>query len=191
MTSEQDTERRLSWGPIAGALVIAAVVGLIVFLVGSKTDNSKGTRTNSDGSLICPSSYLRSGTDVVWVPGKPSGFDGTKSLVPNVTPTHISVCVYSSSRADGPITLSHHTTLTSGLDIATTYLSGLPKTSSELAVPNTSGGKQTFYLLGITFAAGDVWVAAPGASGASNGTFATATPIASKVQATIKDRAWG
>ena len=191
MTSEQGTERGLSWGPFAGALVIAAIVGLIIFLVGSKTDNSRGTRTNSDGSLICPSSYLRSGTDVVWVPGKPSGFDGTKSLVPNLTPTHISVCVYSTARADGPITLSHHTTLTSGLDIATNYLSGLKRTSSGLAVPTTSGGKQTFYLLGITFAKGDDWVAVPGDSGASNGRFATSTPIAAKVQATIKDRAWG
>ncbi|MGI8677421.1 MAG: hypothetical protein ACR2LX_01780 [Jatrophihabitans sp.] len=188
---EPPPDKSLTWMPLLGAAVVAAVVVLILVLTGSGKENHLGTATDADGALSCPKTYEVNST--AWVPIDPAGVDGKKSLVPDTKPGHATVCHYPTSGSPterGDARLAGRRTLGGDLRAITRGLSKLPKSPAQTCAARQAapGGS---YLLGLNFATGVVWVSAPGEEclGSTNGVYQTST-VRTAVQSAYDARAW-
>jgi hypothetical protein len=96
------------------------------------------------------------------VPARPAGVDGRARLVPRTTPSSALVCAYVGSNTDrqqAGWVLSGQRPLASGLAALAAQLSWQP--SGAPSTCTLIGGKQTNYLIGLTYPGGGrIWVAA-------------------------------
>lgn len=195
-------DRTLTWWPIAGAAIVAALVVLVIVLAGPGEDNHVGSKIDNGGALVCPDSYeqrafVRNGKiQKPWVPVEPTGVGGDTTLVPDTEPSHVTLCQYSSTRTDTDnaveVKLSGHRTLDSGLREVTKDLTDEPKRQSSSTGCTSSGGAKEDYLIGLRFATGLLWVSVPANDclGATNGKFVTGSSLTARVTRAYEARAW-
>ncbi|GAB2471270.1 hypothetical protein [Jatrophihabitans fulvus] len=183
-------DRTLTWWPLVGAAVLAAIVLTVIFTSGAGDDNRVGSKTDDNGALECPAEYkLR--TDSFWVPLEPSGVDGKARTVPNVKPGHVTVCRYTappSSRGSGDVALDGTRVLSSGLATMTQRLSKAPEAPEGTRAGKVGPGGE-IYLVGATFATGYVWISAPVKAG-SNGQFVTSADVHLAAEQAFDTGAW-
>src|SRR5579859_7872584 len=153
---------RAGWHvPLAAAVAVAAVVLGSLWvggLVGGARQASRGTATPV-AHLSCPARYAG---QAPWVPAQPAGVDGRTRLVPQTTPSSALVCAYAGSntaRQQAGWALSGQRRLTGGLAALAAQLSLQPRGTPGACT--LVGGKQTNYLIGLTYPGGGrIWVAA-------------------------------
>jgi len=111
------------------------------------------------GHLSCPATYAG---QAPWVPARPAGAGGRTRLVPQTTPSSALVCAYAGSNTATQQTgwaLSGRRRLTSGLAALAAQLTWQPR--GPVGACTDIGGKQTNYLIGLTYPGGGrMWVAA-------------------------------
>lgn len=199
MSSDRPSgDRTLTWWPIAGAAIVAAIgVGVIV-IFGSGTTNRLGLQTDSSGALKCPSTYVQarvtdSANPGAWVPTKSVGVDGSKYLVPDTKPQHVTVCHYSAEGStlakETSLPLRGSKILMSGQSAMTKSLSKAPKAAASRNPCTTPGDP---YLIGVVIPTGAVWVSVPddGCQVATNGEFATSIDLRAQTVAAYQSGAW-
>jgi hypothetical protein len=191
-------DRTLTWWPIVGAAIVAAIgVGSII-VFGSGSEDRLGLQTDNDGALTCPTSYVQEAvTDALhpraWVPIQSVGLDGTKYLVPDTKPQHVTVCHYSAAgttlATKASLPLLGSKSVTSGLSAFGKSLSKVPKAgpSSE---PCTTPGDP--YLIGVVIPTGAVWVSVPddGCQVVTNGEYDTSVDLRGETIAAYQSGAW-
>lgn len=192
-------DRTLTWWPIAGAAIIAAIVALVIFFVGAGEDNRNGSRIEDDGALSCPPASIGSAAKSEdKVPTTPSGIDGKKWLVPDTPARFVVVCKFAAAPQDAPRRGSD--TQFEGrvlLDAGTTraavrQLHKVPKARDGLVCAQYVGPGKPSYLLGFTFDTGIVWVWVPGehCSPATNGEFDTNEDLVPDVARAYSTKRW-
>lgn len=194
---ERPTDRTLTWWPIAGAAIIAALVAVAIFSFGAGEDNRTGSKVEGDGALSCPTGYLRSKSDGNdRVPADPSGVDGQAALVPDVAPRHVAVCRYQpapeTEKQDVDLPLDGRAVLESGQRAAAAELSRATKSTGPRVCTQQLVRDQPSYLVGFTFSTGVVWVSVPGdrCVPSSNGQFATDVNLRPDVAAAFTSKTW-
>lgn len=188
----------MSWWPIGGAAIVAAIgIGAIV-IFGGGTSQQLGLRTDDSGALTCPSTYVQQRvTDRVnpgaWVPVKSVGVDGSKYLVPDTKPQHVTICHYSAAGTTlakkASLPLRGSKVLTAGQQAMAKTLSTAPKAGASRG-PCTPPGDP--YLIGVVIPTGAVWVAVPedGCQVVTNGEYATSVDIRAETIAAYQSGAW-
>lgn len=183
--------------PAVAAAAVIAVSGAVVAIAhlnGSPTASQKSPApahhsAASNTSADCPAQYDTAASDP-WVPDGPEGVDAASRMVPDETPTSVRVCAYLHGD-DGALTGDR--ALQGDLDAVTQTLTWLPRGTNSfpcaayLAV--TDGDN---YLIGLSYADGRVWVAAPGnhCDGASNGEFRTTMNLMAFADAAYTSGRW-
>lgn len=158
--SRRRTRRsRVSWYvPLAAAGAVVAVVAGSLW-VGGLVHVARHAPRGTAAYLSCPARY---GGPAPWVPARPAGVDGRARLVPRTTPSSAVVCAYAGSnmaRQQAGWLLSGRRPLASGLAALAAQLSWQP--SGAPSTCTLIGGKQTNYLIGLTYPGGGrIWVAA-------------------------------
>jgi hypothetical protein len=147
--------------PLAAAAAVAAVVLGSLWaggLVGGARQASRTTATLGP-HLSCPARYAG---QPPWVPARPAGVYGRARLVPQTTPSSALVCAYAGSnmaKQQAGWALSGRRRLTGGLAALAAQLSWQPRGAPGACT--AIGGKQTNYLIGLTYpGGGKIWVAA-------------------------------
>src|SRR5262249_11876337 len=143
--------------------------------------------------LSCPVRYAG---QAPWVPARPAGVDGRARLVPRTTPSSALVCAYAGSnmaRRQAGWALSGRRRLTRGLGRPAP-----PPTRQPRGAPGACtviGGKQTNYLIGLTYPGGGrIWVAAThepnDCVSASNGEFSSFGAVGPMVTRAFASGRW-
>jgi hypothetical protein len=153
---------RIRWYlPLGAAAAVAAVVAGSVW-VGTLVPAARqgpGTSVAPAAHLSCPARYAGSAP---WVPARPAGVDGRARLVPRTTPSSALICAYDGSntaRRQAGWALSGRRPLAGGLAALAAQLSWQPRGAPGACT--AIGGKQTNYLIGLTYPGGGrIWVAA-------------------------------
>ena len=142
--------------PLAAAAAVAAVIVGSVWvggLLGSHRQFGPGA------PLSCRARYAG---QAPWVPARPAGVDGRARLVPQRTPSSALICAYAGSNIARRLTgwaLSGRRRLTGGLAALAAQLTWQPRGTPPACTD--VGGKQTNYLIGLTYPGGGrIWVAA-------------------------------
>lgn len=194
---EAPRDRTLTWWPLVGAAVIAALVAVAIFSFGAGEDNRSGSRVDNDGALACPAGYSRSQPNGKnRVPADPSGVDGDTSLVPDVLPTFVAVCRYvpskDPSRRKQDIPLDGRVVLSAGQRDAARQMSAAKRSTEPQVCAARYAPDKTAYLVGYTFSTGVVWVSVPGDRCvlSSNGKFVTGVDFYADAARAYTSRAW-
>lgn len=195
-------DRTLTWWPIIGAAMVAALVVAVIVFTGAGEDHNLGAKTDGSGALVCPDTYeqrafVRDGkVQKPWVPLEPSGVGGDATLVPDTAPSHVTLCLYQGSQGETTnaveVKLSGHRLLESGLRGVTKDLSNEPKRESSSTSCTETRDSQDNYLLGFVFATGLLWVSVPSNDclGVTNGKFVTGANLADRVSRAYGTRTW-
>lgn len=178
--------RRRGWVPAVAAacLVLALAIGVFVW-------RTHGSTPPASRSLSCPQQYQGAehiGT--LWVPSKASGVDGRHRLVPDATPQRIVVCGYL-GQVEGALTGQQVLRNPAAAVHALTWLPG----DSGHGTPCTFDLQpldSSNFLIGVRYAAGTVWVSAPGShcAFASNGQFTAAANLREPALAAYRSGTW-
>ena len=158
--SRRRTRRtRVSWYvPLAAAAAVVAVLAGSLW-IGRLGNAARRTPRGTTPPLSCPARYAGVAP---WVPARPAGVDGRARLVPRTTPSSAVVCAYAGSNMDrqqAGWVLSGRRPLASGLAALAAQLSW--QASGTPGGCTLVGGKQTNYLIGLTYPGGGrIWVAA-------------------------------
>lgn len=201
--NDEPADRTLTWWPILGAAIVAALVGAVIVFTGPGEDHNLGAKTDGSGALTCPDSYEQRAfvadgkVQKPWVPAEPSGVGGEDRLVPNTAPSHVTLCKYRSTQSSTgsavEVKLSGHTTLKNGVRQVTKDLSDEPKReSSSTTCTDTRGAVSDNYLVGFVFATGLLWVSVPNNDclGVTNGQFVTGSSLTDRVARAYGSRTW-
>jgi hypothetical protein len=170
--------------PLAAAAAVAAVAAGSAWAGGLLSGRQQAPAAAHGGAgrvpgLSCPASYAG---HAPWVPARPAGVDGRSRLVPQRTPRSALVCAYAgsnTSKRQAGWALSGRRSLTGGLAGLAGQLTWQPRRlPGQQAACTLIGGKQTNYLIGLTYrGGGTIWVAATDdpndCVSTSNGEFAT------------------
>jgi len=146
--------------PLTAAAAVTAVIAGSVWaggLLGSH--RQAGPSSGRGAQLSCRARYAG---QAPWVPARPAGVDGRARLVPTQTPGSALICAYPGSnmaRRQTGWALSGRRRLTGGLAALAAQLSWQPR--GQQGRCTLVGGKQTNYLIGLTYPGGGrIWVAA-------------------------------
>jgi len=178
---------------LAAASVAAVIVGSV--WAGEVLGSAAGNPLAHESPLSCPARYAK---PAPWVPAKPAGVDGRSRLVPRRTPWSALVCSYAGSnigRQSG-WALSGRRVLDGGLARLAAQLSRQPrKIPGQQIACTLVGGRQTNYIIGLTYPGGGVvWVAATVDPNAcvttSNGEFTSFGRIGLLTQRAFKTGLW-
>jgi hypothetical protein len=202
--------RRGGWYvPFAVAVAVAAVVlgsvsvgrllaghqqEPVLFSQGTAQAASPGTTPAA--RLSCPARYAK---QAPWVPAKPADVDGRSRLVPQQAPRSALICAYAGSnmaKQQAGWALSGRRSLTGNLAGLAAQLSWQARLlPSQQVFCAGVGGRQTNYLIGLTYpGGGTMWVAATDEPGecvsASNGEFTSTSVIGPKVSKAFASGRW-
>ncbi len=146
--------------PLAAAAAVAAVIAGSVWVGGLLGSNRQAGPGPGRGVLL--SCRTRYAGQAPWVPARPAGIDGRTRLVPQQTPSSALICAYAGSNTARQQTgwaLSGQRRLTGGLAALAAQLNLQPRGTPGACT--LVGGKQTNYLIGLTYPGGGrIWVAA-------------------------------
>ncbi|HEV2451910.1 MAG TPA: hypothetical protein VGS62_08280 [Streptosporangiaceae bacterium] len=162
--------------PLAAAAAVAGVAMGSVWAGGLLGGAGQAPRRTAAASPSCPARYAGRAP---WVPDRPIGVDGRARLVPPATPSSVLVCAYAGSnlaRQQAGWALSGRRRLTGGLAALAAQLTWQPRGTVDACT--LVGGKQTNYLIGLSYPGGGrLWVAATNDPNhcvtASNGEFSS------------------
>lgn len=181
--------------PLAAAAAVAAVVAGSLWaggLLGVAGQAPRRTVTPA-ARLSCPAKYAGRPP---WVPARAAGLDSRARLVPPATPSSALICAYAGSNLDrrqAGWALSGRRRLTGGLTTLAAQLSWQPRGSTGFCT--LAGGKQTNYLIGLTYPGGGrIWVAAThdpnDCVGTSNGEFSSPAGVGATVTRAFTSGRW-
>ena len=201
----RDRHRRRRTAGLAGLAAAAAVAVAATSAVRAGGLPSPGPAAATSAST-CPRLYgpgpTLAGPGEPWVPGSPSVPDGGARMVPEQVPSAALVCRYpdgaiDTASPDEPyrVPLEGGVRLAGGLDAVAADLTWLPK--ERLGAERTCtaiGGPTTYYLLGLTYPDGVVWVSGakdPNSCHQSwNGRFASGANLGGQLEASYDRGAW-
>lgn len=182
---------RRRWYAVAVAAAVALVVS-VVWAVGPGEEDQQVV-TAPPSPLSCPETYVG---EAPWVPSKPAG--DADRLVPQEAPDSALVCAYAgtnTAKVQSGWALSGQWSLTGGLDALAEELTWQPRKLPDQEILCTLvGGRQTNYLIGLTYDGQTIWVTATdepnGCVGTSNGDFESSSTVGRDVTAAFKSRVW-
>lgn len=190
---------RPGWSiPLAAAAAVTVVVVGSIWaggLVGSARRAHLNGLTIHAARLACPATYTG---QAPWVPARPAGIDGRARLVPAATPSSALVCAYAgdnTARQQAGWALSGRRRLTGGLAELAALLSRQPRAPRQPMACTDMGGKQTNYLIGLTYPGGGrIWVTATddpnGCVATTNGEFTSASGVGGTVTKAFATGRW-
>ncbi|PZS18538.1 MAG: hypothetical protein DLM57_06085 [Pseudonocardiales bacterium] len=158
---------------LAVAVVLAMVAAPRAHQRQAAAPPTRPVSASTSPALACPGrsqQHLVLNPSDYWVPAQAQGVDARQRLVPNRTPAHVVVCAY----LQGPA-LTGHKELRGDLATVTAALTWTPPSrlhplacTDVLLITDADN-----YLVGLSYASGMIWVAAPGnhCAGSSNGQF--------------------
>ncbi|HLQ54822.1 MAG TPA: hypothetical protein VK162_11170 [Streptosporangiaceae bacterium] len=187
--------------PLTAAAAVAAVAVGSAWAGGLLGGRQQAPATVHGGAgrvprLSCPASYAG---QAPWVPARPAGVDGRSRLVPQRTPSSALVCAYTGSNTanrQAGWALSGRRSLTGGLAGLAGQLTWQPRRRPGQPTACTLvGGKQTNYLIGLTYSGGGtIWVAAThdpnDCVSSSNGKFASFGVVGPRVSRAFASGRW-
>jgi hypothetical protein len=146
--------------PLAAAAAVAAVVAGSAW-AGGLLGGGRQAPSRASTPAAHPSCPARYAGRAPWVPARPGGSDGRARLVPPTTPSSALVCAYAGSNLatqQAGWALAGRRRLTGGLAALAAQLSWQPRGAPGPC--RAIGGKQTNYLIGLTYPGGGrIWVA--------------------------------
>jgi hypothetical protein len=183
--------RRLAVAAVAAVTVVAAIgVPLGLALAGGGSDRPHRPAVPT---LSCPRTF----GPQPWVPQRPTGVDGRSRLVPQQPPQQALVCTsggrttFPTRKGSGGRIPPGGRVLSGGLDRLAGDLTWLPGKLPRVADCRVLG-RSTYYLLGLTYPDGVVWVATAedSCTGTFNGEFTSQRRIGMQVAASYAVGAW-
>ena len=181
--------RYRSWLPIAAAAAVVAVASVVLVIAQSRSHSPQRPAATSGTSVDCPVQY-NTVVNEPWVPVDPEGVDGKARMVPDETPTTVRVCAY---LHDDHGALTAERAVHGDLAAVTQTLTWLPSGTNSFPCPTYLAATDSDnYLIGLSYADGRVWVAAPGnhCAGASNGEFRTTANLSALADAAYTSGVW-
>lgn len=184
--------QRFRWVPAVAAAACAAIVVAVVLALGpGDPGRDRAAAPTAAPVLDCPATVAApSHTDYWLPPPRPDALDVSDRLVPTAAPVHAVVCAYLHPDA-GRLTGSR--VVDRGLAVLAGTLAWLPPgDATAQACPAEAGGAGLdYYLIGLSYPTGTMWVAAPGdCVGSSNGRFKTRVHVASDAIAAYRTGGW-
>jgi len=149
--------------PLLAAAAVAAVIAGSLWagglLAGHRREVVGSNRSAQPSPLSCPA---RDAHPSPWVPAQPAGVDGGSRLVPRRVPTSALICAYAGTNfgRQSDWALSGRRVLAGGLPRLAAQLTWQPRELHGQSIMCTLiGGKQTNYLIGLTYSGGGtLWV---------------------------------
>jgi hypothetical protein len=190
---------RWGWGAAAWAACLILIAGLAA-TVGLRHERPHaappatptGTKS-ATSALECPGQPGHMSGTSPWVPANPHGVDGHTQLAPRQAPARVVVCAYIGPGS--PAGVSGSVVLTGDLAGVASDLSWAPPAIPGHGRPcalNLLPTDGDYYLIGLNYPTGTLWVAAPAnhCAGASNGLFTSDAHAAALAIAWRKAGRW-
>lgn len=179
----------------AAAAAVATIALATAWASGLTGPVQNSPVTSSTAPLACP---VKHAGGTLWVPAKPTGFDGRSRLAPQQVPASVVICAYSGN-SRGPQRgwgLSGRRILSGGLAQVAGLLAWQPRFATKQPLGCVSpSGKQTDYLVGLAYGDGTkLWVTAQRkpsfCAGSSNGQFHSVNDLGPVVARAFASGQW-